>query len=79
MCLKVTCVGGKTIKMILTKKQDISYPWQQKGNPCQGRARETSTDHSQLSPHPRLAHSKAVLNNCSWTQALAYLPSILKV
>lgn len=69
MWLKVTCVGGKTIKMILTKKQDIGYPRQQEGNPCQGRAREASADHSQLRPHPRLAHSRASLNNCSWRQA----------
>lgn len=46
MWLKVTCVGGKTIKTILTKKQDIGYPRQQEGNPCQGRALEASADHS---------------------------------
>lgn len=73
MWLKVTCVGGKTIKMILTKKQDIGYPRQQEGNPCQGRALEASTDHSQLSPQPRLAYSRAGLNNCSWRQACPLL------
>lgn len=67
MWLKVRCVGGKTIKVSLTKKQDTGYPWQQEGNPCQGRAQETSEGHSQLSR-----------NNCSGLQALAYLSSILK-
>lgn len=70
MWLKVICVGGKTIKMILRgkkkKTQDIGCLWQQEGNSCQGRVQETSVDHSQCS-----------LNNHSWI-TLAYFFSVPK-